>query len=96
MDAPTIAFRLDDAVDPARELGVVETRRVSDGASTLRVWNVEHGAYVCEHLRAAPGSHALTGATGRLLGDELMPIAIEWLKYVRKRRAQQQQQQQQQ
>ena len=44
-----IAFRLDVAVDPAGELGVVEARRASDGAPALRVWNVEHAAYVCEH-----------------------------------------------
>ncbi len=49
MDAPTIAFRLDAEVDPVQELGVVEGRRVSDGAPTLRVWNTEHAAYVCEH-----------------------------------------------
>ena len=50
MDMPmTFAFRLDAEVDPAQELGVVEARRTSDGAPTLRVWNVEHAAYVCEH-----------------------------------------------
>ncbi|KKL96502.1 hypothetical protein LCGC14_1843830 [marine sediment metagenome] len=49
MEAQEFAFRLDDAVDPTGELGVVEASRTSDGAATLRVWNVEHGAYMCEH-----------------------------------------------